>query len=1528
MNEINIDYNFLINYFSNLSEESVLEQFENLNLNLNNLTKIINIIPSHIRGNIAFTNLLTNLGTFITTTINSRNSPLILEDYINYFMVNSATSIPEVILHLLNSDLITINPFKYSIEKYKKNLLILLTFNNNQDLLKKILDSKYVLDEIDLLLNFKDSSYKYTFCNYLFYNNLYDLIKYLYDKKVINDELILKKNNNNDTNLILSIRFGPKYLDFILSLDFKDLDKKEFLNSINNDNVSCLHQACRYSLESSLILLEHDLIDLDKLKKVGNIIFQSCYYINDNILDILLNDFKFNDLLLCKYINKEDINVLFASAKSSHIFKYILKFLPKEEINKLIKEVNFRGDNILIHASKYCLESLMILLNDYTELMFSFRNEINYDNKIFFYYLLNENYYYKLLNNIFDLLIKNKFIDKDMLKRNYLNDIPMIFKCSKLSYLFNKLLEDEIIDEEIFSLRIPSENKSLLSYLTDYFNIKNIFNSNLVINLVKNNIITSNDLNDFIKIFSINNFDKLSSIILCDIFSLGIVDIKEVINIKENNETIIDHFIKNNCIGGLKFFLDNKFISKETFKVRNDFLLKDSNYLSKSIINGSYKMVELIGNSNLMTKDLFDWENSEKENIIYIASIYYYEDILDYILNHKFFSYELIAKKNNYDQNLIMRLISNNCAYLILVKILEKCKEYEEILNMRDSSDWNLLMYCCNHISYYELINYFILNNLIKDSDLLNLSKSNNNFLLLLLKKKDNMILSLLKKMDITDIIINNYNEENENIFTYIENMDLELVKYFFSFNVEYKLLTQVYKNICPIVKLGNSKYEVLDFILNDKNFTKEIIESTNNDNENILFYCLKKENLENFNRIYYSIFCTKKLLLTKDKLFNRSCLYYFHDNLIDVSVLKDILEKCDGKKIINELDYNEYSLFLTYILDSNTEYIKLILDMDLVNEDVFDYFYEGYFHFAKYPVVLSNDDILKMIVKHKYFKEEFLLKKNHDNTIILFENIDNESFKYILNEFDNIGSLILKISDDNNTYLFDNLFETMPFDNFIVFINSKHFTKELLQKKTNYGHNLVRFLIYGSLKKLEEILKLDIIDEDIFNGFDYDNDSIISCFDNDVSILKCILNCKFFNNSLFTTKNNIGRTPLFNFMNLDIDIINYLIDNNYINKEMLKIQDINGNTCLHIYEKTNELVIKKIIDSDLFDNSFLEIVNNKNQNIFMFFCKYNMNLVEYFYNSKFFNKELLLLRDFNGNNILHYLFQNKNKNQVLVFLNVLKSSKYFSIDLVLNRNIHNDSIFFECEDEKYLDFLLLIEGYDYKLLTKINYDESCCLFNYIKKNKNLFKKIIKWNRFNKSLFFYEDTSNKQDIFHQICIYNPSLIEYIVKIDINIEKFIFGINNKSIINLINNSPSSFKVLINSKYSSVKLINYLFRHSNILLHCWSCQPCCILDILNHKHFNRNFFYIYINDLLIEINKHFFNINIDNIHTIPMINKVNIPCSEDDLDCCNICYGFKSSILFNNCFHKTCVSCSLKLEKCHICRTAVTKRHFIY
>ena len=107
-------------------------------------------------------------------------------------------------------------------------------------------------------------------------------------------------------------------------------------------------------------------------------------------------------------------------------------------------------------------------------------------------------------------------------------------------------------------------------------------------------------------------------------------------------------------------------------------------------------------------------------------------------------------------------------------------------------------------------------------------------------------------------------------------------------------------------------------------------------------------------------------------------------------------------------------------------------------------------------------------------------------------------------------------------------------------------------------------------------------MNEDIFNSFDNDNDSIISCLDNENDIdnefLKYILNSKFFNKKLLVFKNNVGRTPVFNFMNLKRNTINYFFENNYLSKEMLKIQDIYGNSCLHITERTNELSIKKII--------------------------------------------------------------------------------------------------------------------------------------------------------------------------------------------------------------------------------------------------------------------------------------------------------------------------------------------------------------
>jgi hypothetical protein len=1519
-----LNFNFLINYFNDIDEENLLNQFDNINLNLNKITGLLSVIPLELKNNIKFNDIINGLGIFLSDLLNNDYDDLSIDDYIYYFLYNGAIKFPELLMPILNSDYVKKNPFIYAIDKFKKNILILMTFNNDNTIFKEVLNTKWFLDKYIELLEFKDNNLQYSFCNYLFHNNKLEIIYYLYEKKILNNKIILEKNSNNDTNLILGIRFGIEYFNFFLNLEYEqsDISKKDFLNSINNNNISCLHNACRYSLESTLALLQNDFIDLDFLKNKGNILFRSCYYFNFNNLDILLKDFNLYDLLEKEYVDDADINILFASVKSYDCFLYLLNELSKDSITKMMDKVNVNGDNILIYSSKYNLKVFEFLLENFESKMLEIKDHINNDNKVYLYYLLDINIKYKNLFKIYDLLLKKEFINKNTLKIKCSDDKQLIFNCINIKYLFNKLFENKIIDEEILSLRL--NDKSIIYYLIDYYNIKNILNSDLIINLIRNNIITELDLYDFLKYFSFNYGNKLNSIIFSDIFSLGIIDLKIIINKINNRITILDNISKSS----LKFFLDNKFINYEVFSNINDEIILNSNYLIKNIIKGNFEIVQLICDSNLMTLEIYNWTNELDDSCIYISCLYYKEKILDYLLNNRFFNKDIIEKENKYNQHLIMRLISNKCNDLLIKKIINKCKENKELFNKKDSSNWNLFMYCCNYTD--NLVHYILDNNLLNEKNLNSLSKSNNSFLILLIKRKSLDLLKILKKINLTEKIINNVNDNNESIFTFIDNIDIDSLKYLMNFNINYDIFKLTSKdNICPMVKLGSCDYNILDYFINDINMTNNYFETTNSSGENILIECLKKEYLENFNRIYYSRFCTENLLLKKENKLNRCSLHYFYENLIDISILCDILTKYDGKSIVNELDYYGNTLLTLYISNYDTNYVKLILELDLIDESVFDTFFD-FRHFISL-VLTSNLDILKIITSHKFFKEEYLFRYDDDNSISLFGTINIDILKFCLDNFDTINNKIMNMSQLEYCKVLKTISFLMPLENFIFFINSKCCDCKFLKKKDIYGHTLLRYLINNSEDKFKELINLEIIDEEIFNSIDYDYDSILNCYTEDSSInkFKLIINNKLFNKNLLNLENKTGYTPIFNIMNINLDHINFLFKNNLINNKLLLHKNVYGNICLHITKKSNTNVIKRILNSNFFNKEFLEIRNNIKQTIFMRFCEFNIDLVNYIFESEYMDKKLLLDRDLDGNNSLFYLFNNNKKSQVIDFFKKLSNSIYFDLDLILNRNNDNETIFFNLKKNDYLKLLLEVKGYDYHVLTKNNYDEKSCLIKYAIENVNMFKQIIKWERFSEKLLYYQVIDSDLNFFWAICEYNPSLISFIINTNINLDIFLyFDYEEDPLDKLLNNSPDQFNLFLNSKFGSEKIINFLFKYKNMFLYCLSNQPIGILHIINNKYFNKNFYVLEVEELLKEINKTFEGITLDNLDTIPLINKINIPCNEDDLDCCQICYSFKSTVIYGNCFHRSCISCSLKINKCHICRDMITNRHFTY
>ena len=53
------------------------------------------------------------------------------------------------------------------------------------------------------------------------------------------------------------------------------------------------------------------------------------------------------------------------------------------------------------------------------------------------------------------------------------------------------------------------------------------------------------------------------------------------------------------------------------------------------------------------------------------------------------------------------------------------------------------------------------------------------------------------------------------------------------------------------------------------------------------------------------------------------------------------------------------------------------------------------------------------------------------------------------------------------------------------------------------------------------------------------------------------------------------------------------------------------------------------------------------------------------------------------------------------------------------------------------------------------------------------------------------------------------------------------------------------------------------------------------------------------------------------------------SKDNVNnCCNICYSYEATVIFLPCYHKSCISCSIKINKCHICRHQIESRKYIY
>ena len=200
-------------------------------------------------------------------------------------------------------------------------------------------------------------------------------------------------------------------------------------------------------------------------------------------------------------------------------------------------------------------------------------------------------------------------------------------------------------------------------------------------------------------------------------------------------------------------------------------------------------------------------------------------------------------------------------------------------------------------------------------------------------------------------------------------------------------------------------------------------------------------------------------------------------------------------------------------------------------------------------------------------------------------------------------------------------------------------------------------------------------------------------------------------------------------------------------------------------------------------------------------------------------------------------------------------------------------------------------------------------------------------------LIEYNNINFPANYFEIACRYNSDSVKILLNNkNINLSEVISNIYNKNdykfncIKLALLYQPYALKYILESKYCTRNLI----IETNLLI-----NDGCLFEALNNQIASYSILYNsdYISDLTYhtihgDINIKYkeiinnYDINLDKLLKIP-----DSPTDINDNELCSICYNNKYKIIFSPCSHKSCVTCAVKLYKCHQCRTII-KNKLIY
>ena len=598
---------------------------------------------------------------------------------------------------------------------------------------------------------------------------------------------------------------------------------------------------------------------------------------------------------------------------------------------------------------------------------------------------------------------------------------------------------------------------------------------------------------------------------------------------------------------------------------------------------------------------------------------------------------------------------------------------------------------------------------------------------------------------------------------------------------------------------IDNSQF--ITELINSKYFTSEYLMHKLSTGENLILNMMNNNSI-NLQYLISNNKCKHGLYFLDDK--NNNILISYLNSTINLDTYLKLIEICTQELLLHK-NNNGNNPFLI-ACNMGYQYAVPLINHKFFNESVFNAINNNGTTCLISACKSGDYEFVKYLCSTKYITKDIFNKKDSYNKSPIYYSFQHvKIFDYIINhEYCDQELVMEQIIFCVNNYC--NIYE-----NITILLKSNKFCERMYYIFVHYLEKYIINIIFDNYEKTKNYIQFENITNDTLK-----------------------------------LTNKYGRNIIMeSTISKNDELYNKLLNLNIMDHNILKMRDYAGRTLFHLLikynknEKFSELVNKfSVVGLEGVFGELLVLQDNSGNTILHTAIKNNnLEIIDIILNHKLCTKELLACTDINGNNIMHYCYEN------IELLNRIINHNCFTVELLEqfnNKNINPFMIICGIYDEhKIVCDILQLKEINNRVIINSNISGLNHIIGLYPKSKIL-GYILESEKFDLTQCI-NVIPQLNPLLYTIKTHNNKALQLLLNCKYDL-RGLFNMSECELLNLmVTHGFDIFKTIFESKYfSKIKLLTNKTLCDNLLIEIFKFGNYKLMKYMyDNKYYNQDY-----------------------------------------------------------------------------------------